>query len=463
MASLQEQRTSAIHLLRAGHKVQAVAQQLGRSERWVRKWWQRYQQAGWAGLAVRSRAPHRVHNRLSDAQRQQIIIARSAVEAAAAEGTGLKFIGASAVRTQLKIQGCEPLPSLATIERVLRHAGMTKPRQQPTKEKVRYPRLQTAAPQQLCQIDIIPHYLSGGARVFCFNAIDVVSRYATGMAYASRRAQEACAFLQEVWQTMGIPQYTQLDNDSCFDGGHTHPYVLGRVVRFALWVGTEVVFSPVRHPESNGYVERFHQEYDRHVWRDTYLADLAEVRRAAARFFSCYNASGHHTALGGRTPQEVHGAPAYRLPADFSLPAGRLPLYEGRVHFMRQVLADHTVSVLNISWPVPSAKPQQGIWVTLELRPSRAELSIYDEAPDVPSRRCLVTHPFPVTEAILQRPPTPIGRPTTSSAQPASSLPSSPADTDRIQINAGVALALLFQTVFSAARCTYKAIFGTMC
>ncbi len=57
--------------------------------------------------------------------------------------------------------------------------------------------------------------------------------------------------------------------------------MLGRVVRFALWVGTEVVFSPVRHPESNGYVERFHQEYDRHVWRDTYLADLAEVRRAA--------------------------------------------------------------------------------------------------------------------------------------------------------------------------------------
>jgi transposase InsO family protein len=209
----------------------------------------------------------------------------------------------------------------------------------------------------LCQIDIVPHYLTGGARAPCFNAIDVVSRCATGTAYEERRAQEACAFAVQVWQTLGIPAYTQFDNDSCFDGGHTHPYVLSQVVRIALAVGTEAIFSPVQHPESNGYIERFHQEYNRHVWDDTYLADLAAVKRESEHFFPSYCASGHHRALHGRTPQEVHGQPTYRLPADFPLPTKRWPLYEGRIHFIRQVLADNTVLVLNVRWTVPNPEP----------------------------------------------------------------------------------------------------------
>ncbi|MEZ4713963.1 MAG: hypothetical protein R3A44_42655 [Caldilineaceae bacterium] len=62
------------------------------------------------------------------------------------------------------------------------------------------------------------------------------------------------------------------------------PYVLGRVARLALQVGTELVFSPVYHPASNGYIERFHQEYDLHVWEDTYLANQAQVSQQAVQF-----------------------------------------------------------------------------------------------------------------------------------------------------------------------------------
>jgi hypothetical protein len=37
------------------------------------------------------------------------------------------------------------------------------------------------------------------------------------------------------------------------------------VLRLALLVGTQLVFSPVRHPESNGTIERFHQDYSKNV------------------------------------------------------------------------------------------------------------------------------------------------------------------------------------------------------
>ena len=40
--------------------------------------------------------------------------------------------------------------------------------------EVVYPQLRPAAVHQLTQIDIVPHYLSGGEAIACFNGIDVV-------------------------------------------------------------------------------------------------------------------------------------------------------------------------------------------------------------------------------------------------------------------------------------------------
>jgi hypothetical protein len=279
-----------------------------------------------------------------------------------------------------------------------------------------------------------------------------------------RRSQEACAFAVHVWQTLGIPCYTQFDNDSCFDGGHTHPYVLGQVVRLALAVGTEALFSPARHPQSNGYVERFHQEYNRHVWDDTYLPDIAAVRQESERFFPLYCSSGHHSALKGRTPQEVHGQPPHRLPHDFILPSGRLPLYEGRLHFIRQVLTDGTVSVLNVRWAVPNPEPYKGVWVTIELRTSGATLSVYDAAPDLLNRCCLITYPFPISEPILPRTETSAGRPSLlglHAPRPESDKPQL-ALLPHSKPQPGVGLELLLRALLGAVRRTGKVNSGTM-
>jgi hypothetical protein len=145
---------------------------------------------------------------------------------------------------------------VATIERILRQANMTKPR--PKQAKVVYPHLKPTQAHHLYQIDPLPHYLQGGQKVYCFNAIDVISHYPTGQVTTQRRATDAAAFLIHVWQRLGIPPYTQVDNEGCFSGGSTHPYVLGQCVRLALLVGTQLLFSPVGHPQSNGTVERFH-------------------------------------------------------------------------------------------------------------------------------------------------------------------------------------------------------------
>lgn len=407
MTNLLEERCSAIHLLRAGHSVGEVARQLERHSNWVRKWQRRYEREGWNGLQDRSRAPKQHGRKTSGETRQAICQARSELEAEATLGTGLKYIGARAVRTKLKETNKEMviLPSRATIERVLQAEGLTWAKASSAKSKLNYPHLQPSQPHQLCQVDIVPHYLPGGQKVACFNGLDVVSHYPTGQAFAQRRAQDAAEFLVHLWQTVGIAQYTQVDNEGCFSGGMTHPYVLGTVVRLALRVGTELVFSPFYHPQSNGTVERFHQDYDLHVWQGTYLADQAQLQHQGEHFFQLYRNSAHHRALAGQTPQQLHTVtPSTYLPPDFHLPQTKQPLYEGRVHFMRAVQPQGQVLVLNSLWTVPQVQQHPTVWVTLEFQLAGATLSIYDAAPDCVQRTCLVAYPFPVSEPILPHP-----------------------------------------------------------
>lgn len=406
MSEIEAAREQAVHLLRLGHKPNEVAAELGRTPQWVRKCWRQYQSSGWAGLKERSRAPQQPGREVSEPVRQAVLQARSELEAEAARGQGLKYIGGKAVRTRLKANRVQPLPSVPTIERILRQAKMTKPRQK--QAKVVYPHLRPTQAHQLYQVDHMPHYLQGGQKVYCFNAIDVVSRYPTGQVTTQRRATDAAAFLIHLWQQLGIPRYTQVDNEGCFSGGSTHPYVLGQCVRLALLVGTQLLFSPVGHPQSNGTVERFHQDYQAHVWEDTYLADPTAVQQQAEQFFQLYRHSEHSTRLPDQTtPALLHQqTPVDQLDPAFGLPTTKLPLYAGQVHFIRQVQANGTVSVLNVDWAVPEPDPLRGVWVTLELTPHQTTLTIYDAAPDAPARTALVSYPFVLKEPVLPRPTT---------------------------------------------------------
>ena len=403
-SELLAERKLAIFQLRQGKRIIEVAQSLEHSTSWVSKWHKRFKNGGWVGLKDLSRTPNFHGNKLPEPVREAVRQARLELEAEAALGEGLKYVGAIAVRTRLRKKKVEPVPSVPSIERILKEAGMTKPKEKQVEPQVDYPRLKPTQAHQLCQVDIVPHYLSGGKKVSCFNAIDVVSRYPTGQPFARRRSEDAAAFLIHVWQEIGIPSYTQLDNEGCFSGGTTHKHVLGKVVRLALEVGTELVFSPVYHPESNGTVERFHQDYDRHVWEDTYLDNMDEVLEQSRHFFRLYRRREDHSKLNEQSPEAIHSQySVQKLATDFTLSEKRRPLKEGRVHFMRRISAEGKVRVLNDEWVVPNPDAEKGVWVTIEFLTTGATLRIFDEAPNRPDRRCLASYPFPVNEPILPR------------------------------------------------------------
>jgi len=395
------ERKTAIFQLKQGKKAKEIANMLNRSAAWVYKWQKRYLEDGWAGLKDQPRAPKEHGRQLSPSVQQAIRDTRLALEVEAALGTGLKYIGGMAVRTNLKQNGIFPLPSIPSIERVLRDSGLTQKRDALPKLDITYPRLRPNQPHQLYQVDIVPHFLQGGQRVPCFNAIDVVSRYPTGQAFARKRAEDAAKFLIHVWQEMGIPRYTQVDNESCFSGGTTHEYVLGQVVRLALHIGTELLFSPVYYPKSNGFIERFHQDYNRHVWDNTYLGSINAVNLQSNHFFPLYRRRQCHGQLQGQSPESIHNQVSPRkLELAFTYPTPRIPLRAGRTHFIRQVNVDGIVRVLNVDWIVPKFDVDKGVWVTIDFQVEKAILSIFDAAPDVKDRHLLISHPFPLAEPV---------------------------------------------------------------
>jgi hypothetical protein len=232
------QRCRAIHLLRSGSSPAQAAAGLGRSVAWVYKWQARYRQGSWEALQDQSRAPKHRPRATPERVKQAIRETRSELEAAAQQPGHLTYIGARAILSRLCCKQIRPLPSISVIERELHAAGLTRPRRPQEPSKVDYPHLKPSRAHQLVQADIVPHYLPGGQCVACFNALDVVSRYPTGQPSATKRAEDAVHFLLHVWRELGVSDYTQVDNEACFSGGFTHPYVLGKVLRLGLWVGT---------------------------------------------------------------------------------------------------------------------------------------------------------------------------------------------------------------------------------
>jgi len=399
--TIESERKSLIHMIRSGKTPDEAVQEVGRCRSWGYKWWGRYCKYGWAGLQEQSRTPKRQPTRLAESVRQAIRRIRSELEAEANLPDKLSYIGAPSIRARLKKEGIQPLPGVSTIEQVLRDAGMTQPRVAQMEQKVTYPQLRPSLAHQLVQVDIVPHYLSGGALVACFNGIDVVSRFPDGQQYANKSTGSALDFLVHLWRAVGIPQYTQVDNESSFCGGRTHPGVIGRVARLALSVGTELVFSPFYSPECNGFVERFHQDYSANVWDKVTMQDLQDVRQASAAFFPRYRASEHHSQLQGHSPAAIHLATRMRcLPANFEIPA-HLPITEGKVHFMRAVEKDGNIPLANLKWHAGLVQPGQGVWGTLHIRLNGAKVCIYDTAPDALKRRCLAVHPFPLKERVV--------------------------------------------------------------
>jgi putative transposase len=355
----QETRTQALRWWLRKVKRSEICRRLARSRSWLKKWIKRFNLYGWAGVTSESRAP-KTHPYAIDAQTaDEIVRTRRWLERRTIGLVGGKYIR----REMERDETLEHLPSRATVYRVLSERGLTG--DDDTSKEVYFPQPHGTEEYVLRQTDWTEKYLEGGTKVYAFHSIDLnnhamwqtIARDKNG-ATVQRHMLEAC-------KTRGIPAGWQMDNDAAFCGGYKVPRVFGACVRLCLYLGSEPIFIPVREPRRNGTVERLNGLWAQAFWDRHHFESFAQVERAQPQFVEWYSQDYlDHPILPTRRGSLLTDRDIARMPS-------QLPITAGRVHFIRQVQPDGSITLLNETWHITRRLAGEYVWATIVVHEHR--------------------------------------------------------------------------------------------
>lgn len=404
-------RSLAIKWYQHGTPVGVICQRLQRSRQWLAKWRQRFLTGGWTALVDRSRCPLRFRAATPLALVERILAVRVELEEHRTRRTRFRGVGATEIQDVLQLER-RRVPSLSTIERVLRRHYVRPQRARRHGGGQPYPWPRATQPGDVHQTDLVgPRYVSGPSgitRFYSIHTIAIVGRGTWASQVRYKTAEALCAHVVAAWAWLGLPRVSQIDNEMAATGGGKHPYGLSLVTRVHLLLGVHVIFLPFGEPGRNPVVESFNASWQKYVLRYT-CPDLRAVRRVSAAHWRFYHDQKIHRALrrsvdGARRPGEwlrLHRHELRGLPRGFTLaryrdPRGRLqlPIARGRVSWIQKVDADGHIT-LNAR-PYFVGKRLTGHYVQATLFPHRHQVVTYD----VRGHR-VKTFPFPLTERIV--------------------------------------------------------------
>jgi transposase InsO family protein len=298
--SVIEQRYRAVMAVLDGVRLTEVAAEIGVSRQSVHSWVGRYREAGLAGLADRSRRP-----RSSPERASPVLEARVCELRRAHPRWGAQRILHELMRGPVLP---EPLPSRATVHRILVRHGLVvrRPRRRKRSDYVRW---QRPAAMQLWQIDIVygPRLVdavTGEVREGrIVTGVDDHSRFCV-MARVVERAtgRAVCLAFTQALERYGAPEEVLTDNGKQF----TDRFGRGGEVLFDKICRRNGIAHRLTQPSSpttTGKIERFHQTLRRELLDDARpFVSLLEAQAALDEWVREYNAERPHQSLETRAP-----------------------------------------------------------------------------------------------------------------------------------------------------------------
>jgi hypothetical protein len=363
-------RRKAIRMHLQDKSQQEILARVQRGRAWLSKWQKRFEHHGISGLHAHSRRPHQMPTKYASSIVKVIIQTRRRL---GKQKVGL--IGARAIRGELrKVLGDKALPSLSTIKRVLRQRGMIA-RPKPVKP-VYFPKPLQVVSGSLHALDWTCRYLEDGPKIYAFHTLNLHTRACTQTIATDKSYETVRGHCLQTWKSLGIPQFLQLDNDAAFCGGYKAPRIFGQFVRLCLSLGIELIFLPVAQPEHNGEVEELNGLWGRAFWERRHFTSFAHVCRTSPSFVHWYMTEYVPPFLIDTIPKQAQGRETLsRLTAKHVLHLpDPLPITAGRIHFIRQVQPDGTITVLNESWKVSKRLAGKYVWATITTHCRRLEI-----------------------------------------------------------------------------------------
>jgi transposase InsO family protein len=298
--SVVEQRYRAVMAVMDGARVTEVAAEVGVSRQSVHSWVARYRKGGLAGLADRSQRPRSSPNQASAQVEARVCELRRAHPKWGAQRIVHELMRRPVV--------AEPVPSRATVHRILVRHGLVVARAQ-RKKRSDYVRWQRPAAMQLWQLDIVygPRLVdttTGEVReARIVTGVDDHSRYCVIARVVERATGRAvCLAFSEALQQFGVPEEVLTDNGKQF----TDRFGRGGEVLFDKICRRNAIthrLTKPRSPTTTGKIERFHQTLRRELLDDARpFTGLLEAQAALDDWVREYNAQRPHQALDVAAP-----------------------------------------------------------------------------------------------------------------------------------------------------------------
>lgn len=327
---------------RPGVNMSALCEEYDISRPTGYRWLSRYREVGsLVALEERSRRPRRSPRRTS-----------AEIEASVA---GLRLAydwGGKKIQHLLAQEGIEI--GVATVNRILKRSGLVRPYRSHRRAVKRF---EHPSPNQLWQMDFKGPYRLNQGKCYPLSILDDHSRFVVGLYPLTNQLGETVhRCLLTTFERYGIPEAMLMDHGIPWwstSNGHG----LTRISVALLRQGIQLRFSGIRHPQTQGKVERFHRTLHHALWYRGDIPELTDFAAALREIRDVYNKVRPHESLEMDVPQQryrssskaynphppeweyPHGAEVRRLNSQ-----GCLDWKTGR-YFVCEALADDRVQI----------------------------------------------------------------------------------------------------------------------
>jgi len=285
MMDVREQRVQfVVAASRREKSFSALCEEFNVSRPTGRLWLQRYREQGIAGIAERSRAPqHRPTQTAAWLEAQVVELRRQYPD-----------WGARKLQVLLSRQGLELTRS--TIHRILLRQGLVREQDRHAAAVQRFERSQA---NELWQMDF-KGPLQRGNESGPLSVLDDHSRYVIALrAMEDLRGETVREQMEGAFAECGVPQAMLMDHGTPWWSMRSG----GGLTYLSLWLmrqGIQLHWSGIRHPQTQGKVERFHGALQRAV--DRRIGDEKLTQQWLDEYRWEHNQVRPHEALGMATP-----------------------------------------------------------------------------------------------------------------------------------------------------------------
>lgn len=243
--------------------------------------------------------------------------------------------------------------SESTINRVLKRQGLVR---QSKVAGTATRRFEREHPNELWQMDFKGDYPLGAGRCYPLSLLDDHSRFTLGVfALDGQTGRAVHSCLVSVFERYGVPEGMLIDHGIPWwsSNGHGLTWLAVSLIK----QGIHLCFSGLRHPQTQGKVERFHRTMADSIRHRGRPATLIGWQKALDEFVDEYNHLRGHESLQMKVPaSQYHPSPrAYQPhPPEWEYEGGEPVIrlnsqgvltWKSRRHFVSEALAKELIQL----------------------------------------------------------------------------------------------------------------------